>query len=292
MAGAAATVGIVVVHFGDPGPTTACLAALRADQSACRRQVVVVDNAGDLAEGVAVDATVVRPGRNLGFGAGANAGVEALARGATETVVVLNNDVEIVDGFLDAAAATVSEPGVGVAGGPLYLDRPGGALWYAGGGVNRLTGTVWQSRSAEAAARCRDVGFIPGAALAVGGAAWREVGGFDPMFFLFHEDLDLCLRLRRRGWRLRFEPAMAAVHRLGATTGSSGRSPLYLEELTATRLRPFRPLAYRLYLAVFQSGYVAGRAAWYRLADRGTAGRAAARALLRGHRRALATLLE
>jgi GT2 family glycosyltransferase len=288
--GSAADVGIVVVHFGDPQPTAACLAALRADPSACHRHIVVVDNAGNLTDSVADDAMVVRPGRNLGFGAGANAGVEALGRGASDTLVVLNNDVEVVDGFLDAAAAAVAAPGVGAAGGPLFLDRPGGTLWYAGGGVSWLTGTVRQSRSPEAAGRAREVGFIPGAALAVRGEAWRQVGGFDPGYFLYHEDLDLCLRLRRLGWRLRFEPAMAAVHRLGAATRSASRSPLYLEHMAATRLRPFRPLGYRLYLAVLHTGYVAVRVLAYATVVGGRTGREASRALLRGHRRALAAL--
>lgn len=282
--------GVVIVHYGEPSPTLACLAALRADRSTCPRRVVVVDNAGNFAGGDAAGATVVRPGSNLGFGAGANAGAASLAPASPAALIVLNNDLEVADGFLDAAVAAVALPGVGAAGGPLYLDRLGGTLWYAGGGVNRLTGTVWQVRSAAAAARAREIGFIPGAALAVRGEAWRQVGGFDPAYFLFHEDLDLCLRLRRRGWRLRFEPTMAAVHRLGTTTGSAERSPLYLEELTATRLRPFRPLVYRLYLAVLQTCYVGLRAARHRFAGRSGIGGDAARALLRGHRRALATL--
>ena len=284
-------VGVVVVHYGDPVPTAACLAALRADRSACRRQVVVVDNAGDLSDGVADDATVVRPGRNLGFGAGASAGVEALGPEPPAAIVVLNNDVEVGDGYLDAAVASVGVPGVALAGGPLYLDRVGGTLWYAGGRVAWLTGTVRQSRSPAAARRPRDVSFIPGAAIAICSEAWQAVGGFDPSFFLFHEDLDLCLRLRRQGWRLRFEPAMAAVHRLGGVTGSARRSPLYLEHMAATRLRPFRPLVYRVYLAGLHTGFVAVRALAHRTVVGGKVGREAARALLRGHRQALATLL-
>jgi hypothetical protein len=290
VAGAAAVVGVVVVHYGDEGPTVACLAALRADRSACLRQIVVVDNAGNLAGGVAGDAAIVRPGRNLGFGAGANAGVAALGREPPPALVVLNNDVDVADGFLDAAARAIGERGVGAAGGPLCLDRPGGTLWYAGGGVNWLTGTVRQSRSPAAAQRPRDVGFIPGAALALGGDAWRQAGGFDPTYFLYHEDLDLCLRLRRLGWRLRFEPAMVAVHGLGGVTGSAARSPLYLEQMAATRLRPFRPLAYRLYLAGVHTGYVAVRALAYRTVVGGESGRETARALLRGHRRAVAAV--
>jgi GT2 family glycosyltransferase len=144
---------------------------------------------------------------------------------------------------------------------------------------------VLQSRSPRAAGHARTVGFIPGAALAIAPAAWRRVGGFDPAFFLYNEDLDLCLRLRRCGYALRFAPAMAAVHRVGTATGSAAVSPLYLENMARTRLLPFRPLAFRLYLALLHSGYVALRAGWH--AARGGKGRAAARALLRGHREAL-----
>ena len=67
---------------------------------------------------------------------------------------------------------------------------------------------------------------IPGAALALSPEAWRQVGGFDPSYFLYNEDIDLCLRLRRAKWRLVFEPDMACTHYLGECTFSRERSPL------------------------------------------------------------------
>ncbi len=121
-----------------------------------------------------------------------------------------------------------------------------------------------QATSAGAAGRARTVGFVPGAAFAVAAEAWRRAGGFDASYFLYNEDVDLCLRLRRLGWQLFFAPEMVAVHRLGAVTGSAARSPFYLEHMAATRLRPFRPLAYRLYLAAVHSGYAILRSLWYR----------------------------
>ena len=70
----------------------------------------------------------------------------------------------------------------GAAGGPIR-DPDRGSLWYAGGRVSFLTGTVRQQRSESAAARPRDVGFIPATAMAIAPAAWRELGGFDlPQF--------------------------------------------------------------------------------------------------------------
>ncbi len=285
-----ARVGVVIVHFGGPAPTEACLAALERDRSRAARRVVVVDNGGALGSGAWRDAEVVPLGGNPGFGAGVNAGVATLGDRPLDAIVVLNNDIEVADGYLDAAVEAVGRPGVGLAAGPLYLDRPGGALWYAGGSVNWLTGTVRQATSAGAAGRARTVGFVPGAAFAVAAEAWRRAGGFDASYFLYNEDVDLCLRLRRLGWQLFFAPEMVAVHRLGAVTGSAARSPFYLEHMAATRLRPFRPLAYRLYLAAVHSGYAILRSLWYRGAVRGAAGRAAATAILRGHRNALRKL--
>jgi GT2 family glycosyltransferase len=289
-AGHAPRVGVVVVHFGELTPTEACVRSLRQDSSPCDRRIVAVDNSGDVLPGALPGAEVLRTGRNAGFGGGANLGVGLLGGGPWDALVILNNDVEVADGYLDAAVAALSHPGVALAGGPLYLDKPGGVLWYAGGEVNCLTGTVRQAKSPRAATRRRTAGFSPGAAFAARAEAWHQVGGFDSSYFLYNEDLDFCLRLRRRGWRLLYDPAMVAVHHLGTVTGSGARSPLYLEHMAATRLRPFRPLAYRAYLAVLHSGYVVLRALRYRVMVRGEAGRQAAGALLRGHAKALRSL--
>lgn len=288
-------VGVVVVHHGDASPTRRCVESVLADPSSVRRAVVVVDHSGNLDSGSLPDGVhrLNRPD-NPGFGGGAASGVEALDRAADETLpvayVVLNHDVELLAGYLEAAARAVATPGVGAAAGPLHREAADGPLWYAGGGVRWLTGTVRQSRSPDDASRERDVGFLPGAALAVSPTAWHRVGGFDPRIFLYHEDLDLCLRLRRAGWRLRFVPAMRAVHHVGAATGSADASPFYLEHMARTRLLPHRPAAYRLYLAVLHTGWVALRSARYLLRG-GDGDGERARALWRGHRHALSTVL-
>ena len=289
-AGGAARAGVVVVHFGDATPTRRCVASVFGDPSPVERRVVVVDNSVTYPSVPVADEHVLHLPDNPGFGAGANAGVAALGDGEYGAFIVLNHDVELLPGYLAAALAGLARDGTGAAAGPVYLDHAGGPLWYAGGHVNFVFGTVSQSHSRRLVERPREVGFIPGAAMAVSPRAWREVGGFDPAFFLYNEDLDLCLRLRRRGYTLRFVPAAAAIHRLGGATGSRDRSPLYLEHLSRTRLRPFQPRAYRVYLALLHTLYVTARAALL-AAGGGARGQEKARALWRGHREALRTVL-
>lgn len=284
-------VGAVVVHFGDPAPTRAALAALRVDPSPVDRTLVVVNAGGLDVETEQLADHVVHSLDNPGYGEAANRGIAWLFQhfepGEPSTFVVLNHDARIAGGFLAAAVAACRDQ-VGAAGGPIRW--PDGRLWYAGGGIRWWSGTVRQARDEAAATRAQDVGFIPATALAIQPAAWAAVGGFDPWFFLYNEDVDLCLRLRARGWRLRFEPGLAAVHDLGGATGSGGHSALYLEHLARGRLLPFSPWPYRLYLGVLHTGWNLLRAVL--LVNRhGRAALPRVRALARGHRAALATIL-
>ena len=287
--------GIAIVHFGDPEATERCLESIDRDASTVGRRVVVVDNSGDFPE------ELLHPGverldsaDNPGFGEGANRGLRHLLEcAAPRWLLVLNHDVELDSGFLDGARdalerTDVGKCGVGAAAGPIY-SSPDGKLWYAGGSVAYLAGTVRQSRSARDASRPRQVGFLPGTAIAVRNEAFRQVGGFDPRIFLYNEDLDLCRRLSAKGFGLYFQPSMSCRHRLGQATGSAQRSPLYLEHLTAGRFLPFSNRWYRAYLGVLHSPYVLLRclAALHHGKE---GGRARAAALLRGHWRALKTI--
>jgi GT2 family glycosyltransferase len=277
-------VGVVVIHYGLSRPTLRCLESLLEDPSITDREIVVVDNFDNLEpHRLPAGVHLVRRPDNPGFGGGANAGVTALPGGFPfSAYVFLNNDTEVLPGFLAGCAASVQRERIGCAGGPIWADRDLTSLWYAGGGVRWVTGTVWQSRRADAAHQGRTVGFIPGTAMALRPEAWHEVQGFDQSYFLYNEDIDLCLRLRRAGWDLWFDPTIQCIHHLGETTGSDSRSPLYLENIGRTRFRPFRPAAYRLYLALVHSVYNTLRAGAL-VARGGRRNVRHVRALIRGH---------
>lgn len=283
----------MIVHYGNPGFAHDAVVSVLDDPSTTNREVVVVDNAGGYPNAGSPGGVQVVPSEdNPGYGAGLNRGVRLLQEsGSFRAFVCLNNDVALLPGYLDAAGAALGNNGVGAAGGLTFEDPEQSSIWYSGGSVNFAFGTVHHNRSPVSAEKPRTVGFIPGAAIAIKPRAWEQLGGFDERYFLYHEDLDFCLRLRRERWGLRFDPKMRAIHRLGAATGSRQRSALYLEHMTRTRLRPFRPLPYRLYLAVLHSGWVLIRSA--ALIARGDPGaRAKTRALFRGHRDALATVFD
>lgn len=285
--------GVVIIHYGRAEPTGKCLQSVLDDPSLVERQIAVVDNFGNLKpEEFADSATLVQRPDNPGFGGGANAGVTVLEpRAPFLGFVIMNNDLMIEPGFLDAAAKALEPEDVGAVGGPILVGFEQPRLWYAGGAIRPLTGTVRQSHSSSDAEKRREVGFVPGTAIAVRADAWSQVDGFDTGYFLYNEDIDLCLRLKRSGRRLLFEPGMTCLHDLGETTGSSHRSALYLEQITRTRLRPFRPRLYQLYLGAVHSLYNATRIILLFLRH-GRSARTQIRAIIRGHFAALAEVVK
>ncbi|MFN3412910.1 MAG: glycosyltransferase [Thermoanaerobaculum sp.] len=280
-----ARVAVVIVHYGDAEPTRRCLRSVLEDPSPVDRRVVVVDNSHNLPSMDEAEVLSVRD--NPGFGEGVNRGARFFGEDWGQALVALNHDVELLPGFLDAAVRHLERPKVGAVGGPVFFPD-GRTLWSAGGAVLWPLGVVIQYRSLARAWRSRAVGFLPGAALAFRWEAFSQVGGFDPRYFMYHEDLDLCLRLRRAGWKLWYSPALAAVHHLGRATGSHVFSPFYLENLTKTRLRPFRPLLFRVWLACVHLLYVAWRSVSFVLRGHKDQGKA----LWRGHLAALTCLRE
>lgn len=205
-------------------------------------EVVVVDNGSHDGTADAVRAAFptvrVLELANAGFGRGANAGVRATT---APVVVVANADVRFEGDALHRLAAELErDPGLGAVGPRVrYPDgsqqasaRRLPSLPTAIG--HGLLGRVLPRNRWTMRYRAEDVpsdlpheaDWLSGCVLALRRAAFDEVGGFDPGYFLYVEDVDLSLRLRDAGWRLRFLPQATVAHQVGASTGARRASAL------------------------------------------------------------------
>ena len=68
----------------------------------------------------------------------------------------------------------------------------------------------------------QDVDWLVGAALLVRGEALAAVGGFDPGFFMYSEETDLCKRIKGAGWRVVYEPGAMVIHYEGRSSEQAG----------------------------------------------------------------------
>ncbi|TMA66813.1 MAG: glycosyltransferase [Deltaproteobacteria bacterium] len=217
------TVSIVVVNWNAGAALDGCLESLAADGLA-GRDVVLVDN--DSTDGSTTRARarhpwarIVETGLNLGFAGGANRGAAA-ARG--EVLCFLNPDARVRPGAVQTLVDTLGRvPGAGIAGGGLVDDAGG---WQpAAGRFGPVRHLMLDTTPGRLGARLRRapyrVDWVYGTFMAVRRDLFRQLGGFDPRYFLYGEDLDLCYRAARLGSRTIHVPAARAVH--GTSLGTN-----------------------------------------------------------------------
>lgn len=232
----AARGAVVVVNHGASDLLEAHLARTAAGLDAL---VVVVDNSpSDAARARARELAgehgwVLVETPNDGFGAGVNAGAAAALERGAQALLVVNPDLDVAASDAAALLAQVlDEPDVLVA--PV-VQREDGSTWFSGGSLDPATGRTRSTQPDPAAA----VDWLSGACLAVSADAWRALGGFDPRFFLYWEDVDLSWRARAAGLRLAVRRDVVATHAVGGTqehAGSRRKSDLYYAQNCRNRL--------------------------------------------------------
>jgi GT2 family glycosyltransferase len=208
------SVSVVVVTFESRDVIAGCLESLD-------EPVVVVDNAS--ADGTAAfvrerfpSVRVLELEQNIGFGAAANAGVDAVE---SEYVLVLNPDARPVgDAVSSLRACAGASPKAAIAV-PALVDEDGrpqpSRIGYP---TWRWTGSPAVTSFPGRRAANAEHGFAVGAALLFRREAFRSVGGFDPDYFLFYEEVDLCLRLEQAGWAIVSCRAATFQHTGGTST--------------------------------------------------------------------------
>ena len=237
-------ISAIVVNHNGRRHLRQCLESL--EHSGPDLEVLVVDNAstddsvemvGDLFPGV----RVLESDANLGFGAANNLAAET-ARG--QSLLLINADARIEEGALDLLHERLrrDERLALVAPALRYPDGRPQFVWSPARGVlgeaiqrlrNRFEDRPWSHGAAA-----RTVGRLAGrlwftaACVLVRTEAFRAVNGFDEGFFMYFEDVDLCVRLEKAGWRLAQEPAAVARH-----AGGFSRHPQVDEVYRPSQLR-------------------------------------------------------
>ncbi|MEM9553330.1 MAG: glycosyltransferase family 2 protein [Acidobacteriota bacterium] len=221
-------VSVLIVAHGGREVLAATLRGLEAERDDLL-EVIVADNGSpdDTVAMVQQDFSWIRVlelGENLGFGA-ANNRAAAIARG--DLLLLLNSDArphpgtigQLVSALRADAGAAVACPRLDYAdGSPQFHWAPttsvvGEALQLL---RNRVEHLGWVHRPIGGR------GWFTAACLMARRAAFEQIEGFDEGFFLYFEDVDLCLRLRAAGWRLLDVPSARAVHLKGGSQRPNG----------------------------------------------------------------------
>lgn len=243
----AAGIDVVVVSFNCRDTLLECcssiIEAASSDAAAAspRPRLIVVDSASEDGSADAVRAqfpmaTVIERNHNDGFATAVNAG---LRTGEADHVLLLNPDARLVGDALAILSRLLGEDPDTGAVGP-RIESPDGVIELSRGRTLtplneiafKLAGWLYREGRGPLApwvrrsySRRRETRSLTAACLLVRRNAVERLGGLDERFFLYAEDVDLCMRLRREGWRLLYAPEATAVHARGTSaSGDAGAS--------------------------------------------------------------------
>lgn len=226
----------------------ACLAPLRDSPTAM--EVLCIDNAstdGSADRAEALGAEVERASENLGFPTAVN---RLLPRCRADLTLLLNPDVALAPGALEAAIEALDQPGVGMVG--INLRRPDGRPDGPAARRFRTVGSMlvealglpllWRRLDLQHLpswdrTTSRAVPCINGAFMLLPTATLREVGGLDESVFLYLEDQELCRALEARGEQIWFAAEAVGTHVGGGSTEASRpeqQAAAYLHRLDAS----------------------------------------------------------
>jgi GT2 family glycosyltransferase len=206
-------VGAVVVTHSRPDLGRECLASLNPLVPPERAVVVVNSPERDDLDGFAGVARVILNERPAGYGENLNRGVEAVGRDV-EYILLLNDDLVFAPAAVAVLVAALdADPAAGLAA-PAIVDRAGcpqpavfafpsvrSEAAQAAMLPSRMASRVRADHASVATpGPPRRVDWVLGAAMLVRRRAFDDIGGFDPGYFLYSEETDLCLRLRENGW--------------------------------------------------------------------------------------------
>jgi GT2 family glycosyltransferase len=224
MAHSRTDVTVSIVSSGDVALLQACLDSLPAAAGDSSVETIVVDNAFGIAAAVAEshpDVGVIAGGLRRGFGANHNL-VCARARG--RYVFILNDDTVLDPGCIDRLRRFMDQNTIVAAAGPRLRHgdgrvQPSAFHFPTPARVAVTTATLqragWVMSGGE---RIRGVDWIHGAAMMVRRDALEQAGGLDEGFYMYLEDVDLCRRLRDRGWEIAFFPRAGLIHHENSST--------------------------------------------------------------------------
>jgi len=221
-------------------------------------QIVVVENSPSLPTSIptlpGLSITVLHRPDNPGYGASANHGVAGLAK-VPDLIVICNPDIVWQAHTLETLIPEMeSRPTVGIAG-PLLLNTDGStypsARAFPGirvGIGHALFGDVWKTNpwtarylGTQEGTEPRIVDWLSGACVMVRSETFTAIGGFDEGYFMFVEDVDLCFRAKKQGWRSLFVPQASLTHSGAHSTGPR------MAEMIKAHHQSMRKFLFRMY---------------------------------------------
>jgi GT2 family glycosyltransferase len=219
---------VLLVNWNGKHDTLDCLSTL-SKISYRNFKTVVVDNGS--ADGSAEafrkaypEVVVLELLQNLRFAGGNNAGIRYAMDHGADLLLLLNNDTTVEEGFLGHLVTRIqTDDAIGMVAPKIYYHDDPGRIWFAGGAISMWTGTMRHLGIREPDHgqydRTHEIEYASGCCMLVRVDVVRKIGMLDESFYMYTEDADWSMRVRRAGYKIAYEPQARIWHKLSVSAG-------------------------------------------------------------------------
>jgi len=243
-------VGIVIVNWRSKGVILECLESIK--KAGYLKSVVVVDNGSEDGSVEKIKnqkskIKIIENKENLGFAQGNNVGIRFLLgidsstgvslrhRRIPKYILILNPDTQINKNTIPNLLKTMDEDKkIGIAGPKILFPSPPGRdfrIWSCGGVIdkNRFSAGLIGLGEVDRGQydKIKEVDFISGTAMMVRREVFQRCGLFNPLYFIYYEDVELNLKAQRLGFKTVFVSSAEIVHRESSSIGKNSSTQEY-----------------------------------------------------------------
>ncbi|MFZ9046680.1 MAG: glycosyltransferase family 2 protein [Cyclobacteriaceae bacterium] len=230
------SIAVVVINWNSAAHTRNCLLSLQSVTTEHAVDVLVLDNASseagfDQLESDFPDVRFYRSKRNLGFAGGNNFLLEIVRKGDWDYFLLLNNDTFVEEKAIDLLVASCDTNDKKITQPLILFNDDREKVWNAGGRLDTLSGnstTIGYRENKDQFTNRKEykIDWYTGCSVMAPTSLLRETNLFNPHFFLYHEDVESSIRLRKLGYDLALLPTSRIYHVAGGSgkqTKSTGK---------------------------------------------------------------------
>lgn len=232
------SVTIILVNYKNYKDTLQCLESLDKVNYP-NLSIIVVDNDSkdesvEILKRYANDRVkIVGSGYNGGFAYGNNFGIKMALENGSDYVLLLNNDTKVDKDFLTPLVqVTDNDEKVGIVSSRIMFYPEVDKIWYAGGRVDwsnlRAIHYGLKETISEKYLKNCDVDFASGCCMLIPKRVFEEVGMLPEEYFMYYEDMDYCIQVVDKGFKIKYVPESVVYHFVSSSSGGDG-SPFTIE---------------------------------------------------------------
>jgi GT2 family glycosyltransferase len=227
---------IILVNYNSYIDTIECVESIEDSHYKNLKIIIVDNNSNNDSVSIMKDKLkkhiIIESNENLGFSGGNNLGIRYALNNKSDYILLLNNDTIVHPDFLEPLIKAFNENrNAGIITGQIYYYDDKELLWFDGAYCNRKKGQIYHKNikmhNNPNLKNIEEQQFLTGCFMLIPSYIFESVGLLDEKYFLYYEDTDYCIKVKKKNYKLLINRESRIYHKVSKSTDENSNLYLY-----------------------------------------------------------------